>query len=89
MSRIVNENRGEFFSSLCHKLEELSSLRVLRNVDVLTEASLDNDIDILVEPKVFKEFSEFLKSWGFTSYNDSYFLNIFLYGTSPHTHFVV
>jgi len=82
------EKRRKFLTDFANFVEPLEDVLFLRKYDVIEQSSVSDDIDLLVRPEVFKKLERFFQSCAFKKRVDSHLVNVYLYGSRPHVHFI-
>jgi hypothetical protein len=81
-------NRLEVLTQVAALISQSSVCSFLRKGELIFDGSVADDIDLLVNDAVDAELWKYLKSVGFKKKVDLRFLNIYLYGSRPHIHYV-
>ncbi|MDB9772164.1 hypothetical protein OAC11_05115 [Alphaproteobacteria bacterium] len=81
-------NRLEVLTQVAALISQSSVCSFLRKGELIFDGSVADDIDLLINDAVDAELWKYLKSVGFKKKVDLRFLNIYLYGSRPHIHYV-
>lgn len=78
--------KEKVLSEILDFLHQTESI-ILRKHELIFDASINEDIDILMEEKNEGAFFSLLKKYGFRRKIDPKIFNIYLYGSTPHYHY--